>query len=232
MPSRPRRGRRSKLTGVDAAVALPATMASLPPRRLPLTGLLAANAVSLVGSGLTAVALPWFVLQTTGSAGRTGLVAGVAVLPAFIAGIFGGALVDRVGFKRVSVAADLVSGLGIGLVPLLYLTVGLAFWQLLSLVFLGALLEVPGLTARRSLLPDLAAAAGWRLERANASFESSQQLSLLVGPPLAGLLIAWLGTANVLWLDAVSFALSALLVGVMVPHHHQPPLCGWRLNAT
>ena len=195
---------------------VPAAVAARP-SRLPLAGLLAANAISLVGNALTAVALPWFVLQTTGSAARTGLVAAFAILPAFAAGTFGGTLVDRVGFKRVSVIADLVSGGAIAVIPLLYGTIGLAFWQLLALVFLGALLDIPGLTARRSLLPDLAARAGWRLERANAGFESSQHLALLLGPPLAGLLIASLGAAGVLWLDAVTFAASAALVAGAVP---------------
>jgi MFS family permease len=64
-------------------MALPATLA-VRPRRVPLLALLAANAISLVGSGLTAVALPWFVLQTTGSAGRTGLVAAAALVAALV----------------------------------------------------------------------------------------------------------------------------------------------------
>lgn len=187
------------------------------PDRLPLGALLVANVVSLIGSALTAVALPWFVLQTTGSAARTGLVAAFVVLPAFLAGIFGGPLVDRLGAKRVSVLADLVGTVGIGLIPLLARTVGLPFWGLLLLVFLGALLEIPGLSARRAMLPELARAAGWRLERANGAFESIQHLSLLVGPPVAGVLIAWLGPSDVLWVDAASFAAAAGLVAAAVP---------------
>jgi MFS family permease len=185
--------------------------------RLPLFALLAANAFSLVGSALTAVALPWFVLVTTGSAGRTGLTGAVLVLPSLLTGLFGGALVDRIGFKRMSVVADLVSGAGIAAIPLLYHTVGLAFWQLLTLVFVGHLLDVSGITARRSLLPELAGLAGIRLERINAAYEANQQLAFLLGPPLAGLLIAWLGASNVLWLDAATFALSALAIGLAVP---------------
>ena len=187
------------------------------PDRVPIGALLGATAVSLVGSTLTAVALPWFVLQTTGSAARTGLVAAFVFLPGFAAGVFGGPLVDRLGAKRVGVAADVLGAVGIGLVPLLYHTVGLPFWALLGLVFAGALLEIPGLTARRSMLPELAALAGWRLERVNASFESIQHLSLLLGLPLAGLLIGWLGAADVLWLDAATFGVAAGLVAVAVP---------------
>jgi MFS family permease len=188
-----------------------------PATRLPLLALIAANAVSQIGSMLTTVALPWFVLQTTGSPAKTGLTGFFVALPHFVAGIAGGSVVDRMGFKRASVVADVVSGFGIVAIPLLYATVGLAFWQLLVLVLLGALLEVPGLTARRSLLPELAALAGQPLERANAAYEGNQYLSLLLGPPLAGLLVARFGAANVLWLDAASFALSALVVAVAIP---------------
>ena len=133
--------------------------------RLPIFALLAANTISLAGSALTMIALPWFVLQTTGSAAMTGLAGFFVALPGFLAGIFGGTLVDRLGYKRVSVVADLVSGIAIALIPLLFNTVGLAFWQLLALIFLGALLEIPGVTARRALLPELAGMARVRLDR-------------------------------------------------------------------
>ncbi len=185
--------------------------------RIPLWALLVANAISLTGSMLTKIALPWFVLQTTGSAAKTGLMGFAIALPAFLAGVLGGALVDRLGFKRMSIIADVVSGLGIVLVPLLYHTIGLAFWQLLVFVFFSSLLEIPGLTARRAILPELTELAHLRLEQVNASFESIQYLASLLGPPLAGLLIVWLGANNVLWLDATTFAISAVIVAVAIP---------------
>lgn len=187
------------------------------PKRMPLLALLAANAISLIGSTSTAVAIPWFVLQTTGSAAKTGLAGACVILPAFVMGIFGGTLVDRLQFKWVSVAEDIVSGLAIAAIPLLYHTVGLVFWQLLALVFLGSLLAVPGVTARRALVPELGAFAGVRLERVNAAFEGNSYLASVVGPTLAGLLIARWGVGQVPWLDAASFALSAALVATAVP---------------
>ena len=193
------------------------TIVARAPARTPMFVLLAASTISLVGSTLTMIALPWFVLQTTGSPALTGLAGFFVALPAFVAGIFGGTLVDQLGYKRVSVATDLVSGVGIALVPLLYATVGLAFWQLLALVFMGSLLTIPGLTARRAMLPELAGLAGTRLERVNGSFEAVQHLAMLLGPPLAGVLIVWLGAGNVLWLDAASFLASALIVALAIP---------------
>lgn len=186
--------------------------------RLPLHALFAANAVSMVGNVMTMLAVPWFVLQTTGSASQTGVAAFFTALPLVIAGIFGGAVVDRLGFKRMSVASDIASGATIACIPLLHLTVGIQFWQLLALVFLGALLDTPGVTARRSMLPDLAEQAGMRLERANAIASSIQRLSTLVGPPAAGLLIVVMGASNVLWLNAGTFLISAILVTLFIPY--------------
>lgn len=185
--------------------------------RAPVVALLVAKAVSLTGNTLTALAIPWFVLVTTGSAARTGIVAFAQMLPTVLASLFGGALVDRLGSKRLSIVADLTSGVTVAAVPLLHHTVGLAFWQLLVLVFLGALLDTPGGTAREALLPELVERAGMRLERANAASHMILNATSLIGPPLAGVLIAWLDASNVLWIDAFSFAISAALIALLVP---------------
>jgi MFS family permease len=188
-----------------------------PRRRTPLVVLLAADGISQTGNMLTMLAVPWFVLETTGSAARTGLVASAVVVPGFIAGLFGGPLLDRLGSRRVAVAADLVGAIGVGGVPLLYHTVGLPFAVLLGLVLLGALLDIPGLSARRVVLPELSARAGVRLERTNAAYESTSYLSLLLGPPLAGLLIALLSPSQVMWIDAATFVVSAIAVAYAIP---------------
>jgi len=187
--------------------------------RAPLIALLIAGAVSHVGSALTLVAVPWFVFQTTGSAAKTGLTGAAATLPFVIAGIFGGAFVDRLGFRRASVAGDITSGIAIMLVPLLAATGSLAYWQLLVLLFLGTLCNAPGATARRGMLPELAAHAGVSLERANSFAEAIPRLASLLGPPIAGLIIAVLGSTTALWFDAATFAFSALAIALFVPHH-------------
>jgi len=186
-------------------------------RRTPILALLGANAVSETGNVLAFVAIPWFVLQTTGSAARTGLTGGAFLLAAVVAGVVGGPVVDRIGFKRMSVVADLAGALTVASIPLLYHTIGLAFWQLLVLVFLGGFLDAPGHTARQSLVPDLAERARMRIERANSAFQGIQFASFLVGPPLAGLFIAVFTPSNVLWIDAATFIVSAVLVAALVP---------------
>src|SRR5947209_3766719 len=101
--------------------------------RVPIVALFTANAISTVGNVFAFIAIPWFVLQTTGSASKTGLTAFFTILPTVLAAFFGGAVVDRLGFKRTSVIADCASTITIGLIPLLYSTIGLEFWQLLVL---------------------------------------------------------------------------------------------------
>lgn len=164
--------------------------------RLPIGALLSARIISLIGDTVATIAIPWFVLQTTGSATKTGLAAAATVFPMVLAGIFGGALVDRAGLKRTSIVADITSGITIALIPLLHHTIGLSFGMLLVLAFLGALLDAPGRSARAGLMPDLAALANMRLERANSAFGAVRNAANLIVPLLAGVLVAALGPSQ------------------------------------
>ncbi|MFV2113809.1 hypothetical protein ACFHW0_15925 [Micromonospora sp. LOL_025] len=112
-------------------------------RRAPLLGLLVGHAVSLTGNMLTLIALPLYVLAETDSLAATGLAGAFATAPVVLGGAFGGVLVDRIGYRRASVLADLVSGVTIAAVPLLHATVGLPFPALLALVFVSGLLDTP-----------------------------------------------------------------------------------------
>lgn len=195
--------------------------ANTPPTNLrqqwPVYVLWVTALVSIMGNMLTALAVPWFVLETTGSASRTGITAAVTVIPIVIASFFGGALVDRMSYKGLSVISDLLSAVTVAAVPLLYLTTGLSFPALLTLMFLGAILDAPGSTAREAMIPPLARLTGFSMERINANFGMIRAASGLFAAPLAGLAIAWLGPINVLWFNAGTFAFSALMVLLFIP---------------
>lgn len=184
---------------------------------IPLYSLFTASAISLVGNVFTLIAIPWFVLQTTGSATKTGITGFFNILPVVVAGFLGGTIVDRLGYKRTSIISDLASGVTTALVPVLYFTIGLEFWQLMILVFLGALLDTPGSTARAALLPELAEQAGMPIERVTSLTHVIERGARLVGAPLVGFLISTMGTANVLWLDAASFFISAGIIWILIP---------------
>lgn len=194
-----------------------------PARPIPIVAFFIGNVISDVGNVFSLLALPWFVLQVTGSVEQTGITAFFATLPMVFSNFFGSTLVDRLGYKRTSVISDTVSGVTVMLIPLLYHLIGLVFWQLLVLVFLGGLLKTPGSTARLSMVPDLAELAKMRLERVNAFSEGFGRIAGLIGAPLAGLLIVLIGTSNLLWLDAASFGISALFIGLAVPRIMSKP---------
>ena len=83
-------------------------------------------------------------------------------------------IVDRLGFRTTSIVADLASSGAVAAIPLLA-TVGIELLQLMALVFVGALLDAPGATARAALLPDLVELAGVRMERASGIRGAIQQ---------------------------------------------------------
>ena len=189
--------RRPRGCRARAAAASP-----LPPRaagaravkqRTPLFGLLAANAISITGNRLTQLAIPWFVLQSTGSVAQTGLVGFFSLLPFVISSALGGVIVDRLGYRRASIVSDVASGVAVLGVPILYHTVGLPLAALLALVFAGALLDAPGQTAREAMLPELLERAEMTLERGTSLFDGVSRGANMLGAPLAGVLIAVVG---------------------------------------
>lgn len=185
--------------------------------KMPFYALLSANAVSQTGNVLTIITLPWFVYSTTKSAGQTGLIGFSETLPLIFAVFYTGVVLNKTGYKRGSVIADLGSGLAVLSIPLLSETIGLQFWELLGLVFMRSVFDGPGVTARQSLLPDVIEMAGISPERGNSAYQLIQRLSLLLGSPLAGILIGLLSPTNVLWVDTATFAISALVIGILIP---------------
>ncbi|MCU1673365.1 MAG: hypothetical protein JWN77_1478 [Frankiales bacterium] len=190
--------------------------------RRPLTALLAANAVSTAGTSMTLLAIPWFVLQTTGSAAQTGIVGACETVPLVLAAALGGPVIDRLGARRVTVVSDLLSAVGVALVPLLHATGGLRFWQLCLVVAAVGLFRAPGDTARHVMVPGLVRLAEVPMERATSAYDGVSRGARMVGAPLAGALIAAVGPADVLVVDALTFVVSALLVWRYVPASLRP----------
>ena len=179
--------------------------------------LAAADGISRFGDVITAVVIPWFVLETTGSAGRTGVVVFAGAVAVVISLFLGGTVVDRLGFRRISLAGDLASGATVASIAVLHQFDALPFELLVALVFLGTLLDLPAQMARYAVLPEVAGEAGLRIERAMGISEGLITSGALVGPAMAGLLIAGIGPANVLWVDVATFGVSFLLVAFFVP---------------
>lgn len=187
------------------------------PHRAPLVAFLVANVVSICGTRVSAIAIPWFVLVTTGSPVKMGLTALAEMLPLVLSKALGGPLIDRVGARRVSVAADAASTLAVALIPLLHLLHRLHFPTLLVLVGIAGALRGPGDAAKGTLIPDVAEAGQVPLERVTGLESTTERLAGFFAFAAAGALIALVGPVNALWIDAASFAVCAVLIRVWVP---------------
>ena len=152
-------------------------------------GLMVAEGISLFGSRMTFVALPWLALVTTGSATKTGVVAFAEMLPYVVASAVGGPLVDRIGARRTSIKADIASVVLVGAVPVLYHTTGLSFAALVALVALAGTARGLGDTGKRVMFPRAVADAGVAMTRATSVHDGLSRLATLIGAPLAALLI-------------------------------------------
>ncbi len=195
----------------EAPVA-PATGRDLRTRR-GIWILAAAAGISGVGNGIAALAIPWFVLISTGSPAQTGLVAGVTAGGGVVAGILGGAAIDRLGFQRTSVLSDALSGISVLLIPLLHFAGVLEFWHILVLAAVGAFFDIPGFSARQSMVPALSARASMPLERGNAILQfATNGAGSLLGPVAAGVLLTLFSAPVALYFDVGTFAIAIVLI--------------------
>lgn len=181
-------------------------------RRTPLYGWLTAEAISLTGTRVSMIAIPWFVLTTTDSPTLTGLVAFAEMAPLVVLKALAGPLVDRVGARRVAIGADLGSFVVVGLVPLLHFLGVLTFPVLLVLVALAGALRGPGDGAKGAMVPALVRHGGVPMERATGLSAAVERTASMVGAAFAGALVALVGPTTALVVDAGSFVVSGLLL--------------------
>lgn len=190
--------------------------------RFPFIAMMSGTFISLIGSQMTGVALPWLVLATTGSPAQAGLVGFVQTAARLLVGFGAGILVDWYGYRVISVVSDLGSAATLGSIAVLSARDALPFGWLLLLVALATICQIPGESARRRILPEIGALGGVSLERSNATFESVYQTALLFGPVLSGILIALVGPEAGLGFDGATFLISALLIILTLPGNLLP----------
>ena len=183
-------------------------MSSAGTTRTPLVGGLVAEGVSYVGTRISMIAIPWFVLSTTGSATQTGLVAAAEITPLVLFKALGGPLLDRLGPRRVTLVCDLLSAVVVASIPLLHGLGMLSFPTLLVLVAVAGALRGPGDAGKAAMTPELARVAGWSLERVAGLAAAVERTSTMTGAALAGLLVATVGATNALYVDAASFVVA------------------------
>jgi MFS family permease len=174
-------------------------------------------AVSLTGTRVSALALPWFVLVTTGSSTRMGVVAFCEMTPYVVVKAFTGPVVDRVGPRTISWTTDLASATAALLVPLFHAVHLLSFPLLLILVAMIGAARGPGDLAKEVLVPEAAERSRVPLERATGLSGVIERLASTVGPAAGGVLVAVLGPLTGLVVNAGCFALGSLIIAMVLP---------------
>lgn len=189
-----------------------------------LLALLASETISVTGSQMTWVALPWFVLTTTHSPGKMTLVLLSESLGLILFGLPGGTLLEKLGARRTMILADAVRAPLTLVIPVLYWSGGLSFALLLALVFAIGALSTPYFAAQRSIVPDLVGEDEAMVGKANVFLQSAQRVTMLLGPATAGVLIALLDAPSVIVIDAATYVVSGLLVAVFIHTRKTAPL--------
>jgi MFS family permease len=175
----------------------------------PLTGLLVAQLVSVLGTSMSALAIPWLVLTSTGSATRTGLIAFAELAPYVAMQALGGPLVDRIGARRIYVLGNAAAAVAVCAIPALYAIALLPLGALAGLVAVAGAVRGLADCAGLVLVPGAAGLGAVPLERA-AGLHGRAPAVVLV--------------------DGVTFALAATLVAMLVPTAAQPQRSQRRLN--
>jgi MFS family permease len=185
-------------------------------REPALLALLAREVVSLAGSQMTWVALPWFVLTTTGSATKMAVVVAVEAAALGVVGFASGNLATRLGPRRTMLIADAWRAPLTAAIPALHFLDLLSFPLLLALVFAIGAFGTPAFASKAALLPAIVGEDEGLVGEANALLQIANRVSFVLGPPLAGVLIGLMGATTVLLVDAATFAAGFLLLALFV----------------
>lgn len=177
--------------------------------------------VSLLGDQFYLIALPWLVLQLTGDSFAMGTVLAMAGIPRAFFILFGGALVDRFSPRNMMLASNMARGTLVAILAFLVLSGLIQLWMLYVFAFSFGLVDSFYFPASGSIVPQIVEKE--QLQAANSLMQGVIQLSLFLGPVLAGLLIAifdtstrdaasvgLLGIGIAFAFDAFTFAVSAL----------------------
>jgi MFS family permease len=170
---------------------------------------------SVLGDAMTRAALTWHVWATTGSAEALGWLMLCYTGPLVVSGLLAGALLDRFDRRRVMLADSLLRGVTMALIPLLATLGRLELWHLYAAAVVYGTLMMISLAGGPALIPGLVRRE--HLSAANALEMLSFTLGGMIGPPLAGLLIAAAGAPTVLLVDALTFAGFALALATLPP---------------
>ena len=165
------------------------------------------ESISLLGDQFHFVALAWLVLQLTGSGLALGTVLMTAAVPRAVFMLVGGALSDRISPRNLMLISNALRAVVVAIVATLVLTGNAELWQLYIAAGIFGIVDAFFYPAMNTIVPMLVAER--LLSPANALIQGIQQLAGLIGPALAGIVVAAVQTGPAFAIDAASFAVAA-----------------------
>lgn len=174
------------------------------------------SAVSLLGNSVASVVLPLILLATTGDAFAAGLLAIICAIPQMVIGVLGGALLDRFNRRDISIISDIISAASIAALPIIDMTVGLNFGWFVLMGIIGSIGDIPGMTARDTLIASVTDHDGVDLQRYMGLSQSLESIVTIIGPAVAAGFVALVGGTSALWLTS-AMSLTAALVTCGIP---------------
>ncbi|HZD94390.1 MAG TPA: MFS transporter, partial [Candidatus Sulfotelmatobacter sp.] len=161
------------------------------------------STISMLGDQFYMVALPWVVLQLTGSAVAVGTILMSAAIPRAVLMLMGGVLTDRVSPRKIMMGTASARTIFVAAISILLWLHALHLWELYVLGFAFGVADAFSLPAFSTYLPSLVKRE--QLLAANSVYQTTAQLSTIAGPAPAGIIVKALGAAWAFFFDAISF---------------------------
>lgn len=175
-----------------------------------------ANVINRFGDSIDAIAFTWLVYELTGDALWSTIIFGVNMVPTIIIQPFAGALVEKMNKQRVMVLCDIARALFVSIVALCFMNGVLTPSLLLVTTILNSTVEALRVPAGMAIVPHLLEMDKYDIGIAlNSSLSRTMEL---VGTAIAGLIIACLGIAGAIFIDAITFVLSAIIIACIRYH--------------
>jgi len=166
------------------------------------------ESISLLGDHFHFVALAWLTLQLTGSGVALGTVLMAAAIPRAVFMLVGGAMSDRISPRSLMLVSNAIRGVVVTVIAVLVLTGHAQLWQLYGLAVIFGVVDAFFHPALNTIVPMLVSER--QLSPANALVQITQQVSGLIGPAIAGVLVAAVNTGPAFAIDAASFAVATV----------------------
>lgn len=177
--------------------------------------------MSIIGGSMMFMTLPWYTIKLTGSATMAGLVIALSSIPGLLLSPFMGSLIDSIGRRRMAIYVELITVFTTIAYPIINHFTPLNIGIVIVLGIVRATFAGGSMTARKSLVPDVAREARMSLDKANSIHEALAAAAFATGPAIAAWLIAMYGEMSSFWVSGLFILLSAFFAWTIRVHEHK-----------